>query len=103
MDRRTFLCGLTMGTLSAPLAADAQQAGKMYRIAFVHPSTPVADLTEEKGPRFYKALFSELRRLGYAEERNLVVERRLVRRAYGALRRSRPRGGPAQARGRPAG
>jgi len=32
MNRRTFLCGLTLGTLSMPFAAEAQ-AGKVYRIA----------------------------------------------------------------------
>jgi hypothetical protein len=29
MDRRTFLCGLTLGTLAAPLAGEAQPAGRM--------------------------------------------------------------------------
>ena len=74
MNRRTFLCGLTLGTLT-PLDVEAQQAGKVYRIAFVHPSAPIADLTEEKS-RYIKVLFSELRRLGYTEGKNLVVERR---------------------------
>ena len=32
MNRRTFLCGLALGTLAAPLAAGAQQAGKIPRI-----------------------------------------------------------------------
>jgi len=31
MDRRSFLCGLTLGTLAAPLTAEAQQAGKAWR------------------------------------------------------------------------
>ena len=75
MNRRTFLCGLTLGTLATPLDVEAQQAGKVYRIAFVHPSEPIADLTEEKS-RYIKVLFSELRRLGYTEGKNLVVERR---------------------------
>ena len=35
MNRRTFLCGLTLGTLSAPLAAEAEQAGKVWRIGFL--------------------------------------------------------------------
>src|SRR5947209_4316916 len=39
MNRRTFLCGLTLGTLAAPLAAGAQQAGKVYRIGFLGPSS----------------------------------------------------------------
>jgi len=28
MNRRTFLCGLTLGTLSMPLAAEAQRSGR---------------------------------------------------------------------------
>ena len=32
MNRRTFLCGLTLGTLFTPLAARAQPAGKVRRI-----------------------------------------------------------------------
>ena len=39
MNRRTFLCGLTLGTLSAPLAAGAQQTGKVYRIGYLSASS----------------------------------------------------------------
>jgi hypothetical protein len=35
VNRRTFLCGLTLGALAAPLAAKAQQVGKVYRIGFL--------------------------------------------------------------------
>jgi ABC-type uncharacterized transport system substrate-binding protein len=72
--RRAFLGTLASGLLTAPLAA-AQQPGKVYRIAVAHPSLSVADMTEAKNP-YFKAFFSELRRLGYVEGRNLVVERR---------------------------
>jgi len=34
MTRRTFLCGLTLGTLSAPFAVEAQ-TGKVYRIGYL--------------------------------------------------------------------
>jgi hypothetical protein len=61
MDRRAFLAG-TLGRLAAPLAAEAQQPGKVYRIAVVHPSLSVADMTEAKDPHL-KAFFSELHRL----------------------------------------
>ena len=54
--------------------AHAQQPGKLYRIAIVHPSAPVADLTDTGSPRFI-ALFKELRRLGYVEGQNVAVER----------------------------
>ena len=35
MERRAFLAGVA-GLLAAPLAAEAQQAGKMYRIGLCH-------------------------------------------------------------------
>jgi hypothetical protein len=35
MNRRTFLCGLTLATLAGPLATEAQRAGKVYRIGFL--------------------------------------------------------------------
>jgi hypothetical protein len=35
MDRRTFLA-IATGALATPLAAEAQQAGKMYRIGLCH-------------------------------------------------------------------
>jgi len=49
MDRRTFLCGIALGGLSAPLAADAQQVGKVYRVGFLGAladATPVRGLRE---------------------------------------------------------
>ena len=39
MDRRAFLSTLTGGLLAAPLAAGAQQAGKVYRIGYLPFST----------------------------------------------------------------
>jgi putative ABC transport system substrate-binding protein len=47
----------------------------VYRIAIMSPADPVAEMTEA-GNANYKAFFSELRRLGYVEGGNLVVERR---------------------------
>jgi hypothetical protein len=36
MERRRFLVASLSGALAAPLAAEAQQAGKMYRIGLFH-------------------------------------------------------------------
>ena len=47
----------------------------MYRLAILHPSHPVSDLTENSGLNYYREFFLELRRLGYIEGKNLVVER----------------------------
>jgi ABC-type uncharacterized transport system substrate-binding protein len=66
IHRRTFLCGLTAGTLFAPLAAGAQQApAKAYRVGVLHPGTYLLRPWEVA-----------LRELGYIEGQNLVVERR---------------------------
>ena len=58
-----------------PLATQAQPTGKVYRIALVHPSHPIAVLSETGGLAHFRAFFEELRRLGYEEGQNLVVER----------------------------
>jgi putative ABC transport system substrate-binding protein len=72
MKRREFLITLV---LSATMScAHAQQPGKLYHIAIVHLSAPAAEMTETGSPRF-SALFKELRRLGYVEGQNVVVER----------------------------
>ena len=47
----------------------------MYRLPIVHPVRRVADMTEG-GDQVYWAFCSEVRRLGYYEGKNLVVERR---------------------------
>jgi putative ABC transport system substrate-binding protein len=73
MERREFLAGLLL--MAMMHRAQAQQAGKTYRIAFVHPINPVGALTETGGFPHYRAFFEELRRLGYVEGKNLVVER----------------------------
>ncbi len=69
MNRRTFLCGLTLGTLSAPLAAEAQ-AGKVARIGHLSfgSATP--------GSRLDEAFRQGLRELGYVEGQNIVIEYR---------------------------
>jgi putative tryptophan/tyrosine transport system substrate-binding protein len=73
MRRRDFITAL--GTAAIwPLAARAQQPTKMKRIAFVHPSNKVSELSVSGRP-YYRAFFEELSRLGYVEGQNLGVER----------------------------
>src|SRR5882762_2704630 len=69
LNRRTFLCGLTLGTLSAPLAAEAQQAAKVPRIGWL--ATNLA-----ANPHLREAFRQGLRDLGYVEGRNVVIEYR---------------------------
>jgi putative ABC transport system substrate-binding protein len=71
MRRREFMM-LVSSAAAWPLAARAQQAAKMKRVAMVHPSNKVDDLTINGR---YKAFFEELSRLGYVEGQNLAVER----------------------------
>src|SRR6516164_3554398 len=74
MRRRDFIKGITVST-TWPIAAHAQQIAKTHRIALVHPSAPIADMSESGGNPNYPALFKELRRLGYIEGVNLVITR----------------------------
>jgi len=73
MRRRDFIT-LAGFAVSWPLVGNTQQFLKVHRVAFVHPATPVSGLNENGGSGF-RALFQGLRRLGYVEGRNLVVER----------------------------
>jgi putative tryptophan/tyrosine transport system substrate-binding protein len=67
MNRRTFLCGLTLGTLAAPLAAEGQQpVRKMPRIG-VLMFAPMAGT-------FQEAFRQGLRDHGYVEGQNILVE-----------------------------
>jgi len=68
MDRRTFLGTLAGGLLAVPLAAEAQPAGKVYRVGFLSP------LVGED--RMLGRLLQGLRDRGYVEGRNLVIEQR---------------------------
>jgi len=51
------------------------ERGKVYRIAVVHPSHPVPTLTETSFSPGVRAIFTELRRLGYVEGKNILIER----------------------------
>ena len=79
MNRRTFLCGLTLGTLAAPLAAGAQQAGKVYRIGFLGPSSASTHANR------VEALRAGLRELGYVEGKNILIEYRWAEGKYDRL------------------
>jgi len=71
---------LILALLAAPLAAEAQPAGKVYRIGLLYASTgfdPNADPTE-------RALIDGLREHGYVVGQNLVIE---LRSAYGKRER----------------
>jgi putative tryptophan/tyrosine transport system substrate-binding protein len=77
-SRLVLAVTLTIGLLAAPLAAEAQQpATKVYRIAYLAPGSPLSTLIgpEPSDPAF-RAFMQDLRKLGYIEGKNLVIERR---------------------------
>jgi putative ABC transport system substrate-binding protein len=74
-SRRTFLAG-AVALLAAPLAAEAQQAGKVYRIGAVSSGGP------EQESSLQAALREHLRERGWVEDQNLVVEWRYARGQY---------------------
>jgi len=74
MQRRTFIT-LLGGAAAWPLTAHTQQPPNVHRIAIVRTSGSVADMSEAGDQPAFAALFKELRRLGYVEGQNLIVER----------------------------
>ena len=80
MDRRAFLCGLSLGALAAPLSAGAQQAGKVWQIGVLSPFSS----SFGPGPSF-EAFRQTLRELGYVEGRNIVLQYRWADGSYDRL------------------
>ena len=74
MRRREFMT-LVGGVAVWPSAARAQRRATQHRIAIFHPAIPTTLLTEAGGGSAWRAFFSELRRLGYVEGENLIIER----------------------------
>jgi putative ABC transport system substrate-binding protein len=65
MDRRRFLLTSLAGVVATPLAAEAQQAGKLYRIGVFH----LGDHT----PPGLGTLRAGLAALGYEEGKNILI------------------------------
>jgi putative ABC transport system substrate-binding protein len=78
VDRRRFLAG-AVGILAAPLAGQAQTAGKIYRVGYL--STQMAETARPP----LNALKQTLLELGYVESRNLVIEYRWAEARYERL------------------
>ena len=67
IDRRTFLSGTGAVLLVAPLAAEAQQPGKVPRVGYLLPSA--SRLPNEE-------FLVGLRNLGYIDGKNILIDRR---------------------------
>ncbi len=74
VNRRAFISSVAGGLLVAPLAAEAQQAGKVWRIGFLSiGGRPVPGAN----PGF-DAFLQGLRELGYVDGQNVVIEHRFA-------------------------
>jgi putative ABC transport system substrate-binding protein len=71
MDRRTFLGTLAGSLLAAPLAAEGQQAGKVWRIGYLDQGSAA-----RRG--YVDGLRQGLRDLGWVEGRNIAIEVRFA-------------------------
>ena len=79
MNRRSFLCGLTLGTFCAPLVVEAQQSGKVNRVGVLTGASPSIMAR-------YREVFHEaLGVLGWTEGRNITVEWRFAEARYERL------------------
>src|SRR5262245_53379636 len=67
LSRRRFLQAVSASMFAAPLVAEAQQARKVPRIAFISTTSPGTSPATE-------AFREGLRSLGYAEGQNITVE-----------------------------
>jgi putative ABC transport system substrate-binding protein len=70
VNRRTFLGTLAGGFFAAPLASQAQTAGKVHRIGWLSPGSAASGLPN------LDALRAGLRERGYVEGRNITIEAR---------------------------
>jgi putative ABC transport system substrate-binding protein len=71
IERRKFLATLGGAAAAWPLAARAQQTGKLIRIGFVGPS-----LNNPQPIALYRAFLGRLRDLGFTEQQNLTADYR---------------------------
>jgi putative ABC transport system substrate-binding protein len=81
MDRRAFIGTLAGGLLAAPLAAEAQQARKVWRVGVLSSGSHSATA----GARI-DAFKQGLRDLGYVEGQNIEIESRWGEGKYESLR-----------------
>jgi putative tryptophan/tyrosine transport system substrate-binding protein len=72
MDRRAFMSGITLGLLAVPLAAEAQPAGRVWRIGYLQTQH------RETQAHLIQAFEEGLRERGYTLGRDIVIEYRFA-------------------------
>ena len=70
MERRTFIALVSGGLLALPLAAQAQQTGKLSRVGWLSPGSATSDET------FLASFRDALRELGWVVGQNIAIESR---------------------------
>src|SRR5712691_7700660 len=70
MERRTFMALVSGGLLAAPIAAEAQQAGKVFQVGFLGTATP------SLMSAWLTAFREGLRERGYVEGKNISMQYR---------------------------
>ncbi len=80
IDRRTFLGALAGGLVAAPLAAEGEQAGKVYRVGIL--GGKASDPSEA---RLWQAFRLGLRELGWIEGKNILIEDRWAEGNYARI------------------
>jgi putative ABC transport system substrate-binding protein len=84
--RAALVAALALGFLAAPLAADAQPAGKIPRIGLRSPASPSDAGGNPSDLAVLFAAFREgLRKLGYVEGQNITIESRWAEGNYDRL------------------
>lgn len=77
MHRRTFGLAVAYSLFAAQADVQAQQAGKVYRVAIVANAAPLSELAgPDPAGLSFRAFVHGLRALGYVEGQNLLLERR---------------------------
>ena len=71
MDRRHFLVTSLAGALAAPLAVEAQQPGKVYRVGILGESA-----SDPSEAHLWQTFRLGLRDLGWIEGGNILIESR---------------------------
>ncbi len=74
--RAAFAVVLLLSLLAAPLAAEAQTAGKVYRVGLISTTTPVATILSDPTHPFNSGFRREMRDRGYMEGQNFILELR---------------------------
>ena len=72
-----LLWALFLALLTVPVAAEGQQATKVYRVAIVFAVAPTSEMTgPDPANPIAKAFVHGMRTLGYVEGQNIILERR---------------------------